>query len=56
LDSKRIGKVPWGLVRLLERLAGGERVRGGELTAAAAAAMAGGAVGWRAEGKKGRIL
>jgi hypothetical protein len=34
--------------------AGGERKRGGELTAAVA--MAGGAAEWRVEGKKGRLL
>jgi hypothetical protein len=42
-DNKRTVKVPWGLVRLLERLAGGERKRGSELTAAAA--MTGGELG-----------
>jgi hypothetical protein len=42
-DNKRTRNVPWGLVRLLERLAGGERKRGSELTAAAA--MAGGELG-----------
>jgi hypothetical protein len=54
LDNKRTGKVHWGLVRLLEQLAGGEREQAHELKAAAA--MAGGAAGWRAEGKKGWLL
>jgi hypothetical protein len=36
-------------VKLLERLVGGERERAHELKAAAA--MAGGAAGWRAEGR-----
>jgi hypothetical protein len=38
--------VYWGLVKLLEPLAAGERERGCELTAAA---MAGGSSRWRAE-------
>jgi hypothetical protein len=54
LDNKRTGKVHWGLVRLLERLAGGERERAHELKAAAA--MAWWSSGWRAAGKKGRLL
>jgi hypothetical protein len=39
----RTGKVHWGLVRLLERLASGERERAHELKAAAA--MASGELG-----------
>jgi hypothetical protein len=54
LDNKRPREVHWGLGNLGKWSAGGERKRGGELTAAAA--MAGGAAGWRAEGKKGRLL
>jgi hypothetical protein len=54
LDKKRTGKVHWGLVRLLERLAGGERERAHELKAAAA--MARWSSGWRAAGKKGRLF
>jgi hypothetical protein len=46
--NTRTWEVHWCLVKLLERLAGGERERGRELTAAAA--MAGGSSGWRAEG------
>jgi hypothetical protein len=53
LDNKQTWKVHWGLVRLLEQLAGGEREQVHEFKAAA---MAGGAAGWRAEGKKGRLL
>jgi hypothetical protein len=40
LGNTRPWEVHWGLVKLLERLAGGERERGCEFTAAAA--MAGG--------------
>jgi hypothetical protein len=54
LDNKRTGKFHWGLVRLLERLAGGERERAHELKAAAA--MAWWSSEWRAAGKKGRLL
>jgi hypothetical protein len=49
LNNKRTGEVYWGLKKLLERLAGGERERAHEIKAAAA--MAGGAAGWRAEGR-----
>jgi hypothetical protein len=51
LDNTRTGEVHWGLVTLLERLAGGERERAHELKAVAA--MVGGSSGWRAEGRKG---
>jgi hypothetical protein len=50
VDNKRTGKVHWCLVKLLEQLDGGERERAHELKAAAA--MAGGSSGWRAEGRK----
>jgi hypothetical protein len=53
LDNTRTGEVHWGLVTLLEWLAGGERERAHELKAAAA--MAGGSSGWRAEGRKGGL-
>jgi hypothetical protein len=52
VDSKRTGEVHWCLVKLLERLAGGERERAHELKEAA---MAGGNSGWRAEGRKGGL-
>jgi hypothetical protein len=45
VDNKRTGEVHCCLVKLLERLAGGERERAHELKAAA---MAGGSSGWRA--------
>jgi hypothetical protein len=48
LDNTRPREVHWGLVKLVERLVGGERERGRELKAAA---MAGGAR-WRAEGRR----
>jgi hypothetical protein len=50
LGNTRAREVHWGLVNLGEWSAGGEHERGGELTAAAA--MAGGAAGWRAEGEE----
>jgi hypothetical protein len=50
LDNTRTWEVHWGLVKLLERLAGGERERVHELKVAAA--MAGGGSGGRAEGEK----
>jgi hypothetical protein len=53
LDNKRTGKVHGGLVRLLERLAGGERERAHELMAAAA--MARWSSGWCAAGKIGKL-
>jgi hypothetical protein len=46
--------VYWGLVKLLERLAGGECERGCELTATTA--MAGGVAGMARGGEKGRLL
>jgi hypothetical protein len=49
VDNKRTREVQWCLVKLLERLAGGERERAHELKAAAA--MVGGSLGWRAEGR-----
>jgi hypothetical protein len=54
LGNTQTWGVYWGLVKLLERLAGGERERGCELTAAAA--MAGGAAGMASGGEKGRLL
>jgi hypothetical protein len=49
LGNTRAWEVHWGLVKRLDRLAGGERERAHELKAAA---MAGGAAGWRTEGRK----
>jgi hypothetical protein len=54
LGNTRTWGVYWGLVKLLERLADGERERGCELTAAAA--MAGGAAGMARGGEKGWLL
>jgi hypothetical protein len=41
LNHKRTGEVYWGLMKLLERLAGGEREQAHELEAAAAMAVEG---------------
>jgi hypothetical protein len=41
LDHKRTGEVYWGLKKLLERLAGGEREQAHELEAAATMAAEG---------------
>jgi hypothetical protein len=48
--NTRTWEIHWCLVKLLERLAGGERERGCELTAAAA--MAGGTAGMARGGEK----
>jgi hypothetical protein len=51
--NTRPREVYWGLVKLAEWSAGGERERGHELKAAAA--MAGGGSGWRTKGRRGGL-
>jgi hypothetical protein len=55
LNHKRTGEVYWGLMKLLERLAGGERERAHELEVAAAMAAEGGS-GWRAGGARRGLI
>jgi hypothetical protein len=56
VGNTRTWEVYWGLVKLVEWSAGGERERVHELKAAAAAAMAGGATGMARGGEKGLLL